>query len=80
MGKQTFGRRKNTFVILVVFLAVFPMTATVVNGADEHRDKLIQLRKNIRQGAKQLCEKIKQYPLISLFFIFAVVLLAVIPS
>jgi len=79
MGKQTFGRRKNTFVILVVFLAVFPMTDTVVNAADEHRDKLTQLHKNIRQGAKQFCNTIRQYQLISLFFIFAV-LLVVIPS
>lgn len=74
------AEEKNTLVLLVAFLAVLSMTATVVSAAGEHRDKLIQLRKNIRQGAKQLCEKIKQYPLISLFFIFAVVLLAVIPS
>ena len=80
MGKQAFSRRRNTLVILVAFLAVLSMTATVVSAAGEYRDKLIQLRKNIRQGAKQLCGKIKQYPLISLFFIFAVVVLVVIPS
>jgi hypothetical protein len=80
MGKQAFSRRKNTLVILVAFLAVLSMTATVVSAAGEYRDKLIQLRKNIRQGAKQICRKIKQYPLISLFFIFAVVVLVVVPS
>lgn len=80
MGKQAFGRRRSTLVILVVFLAVLSMTATVVSTAGEHRDKLIRLRNNIKQSVKQFCEKINQYPLISLFFIFAVVLSVVIPS
>ena len=38
MRKQTFDRRKNTLSILVVFLVVISMTATVVSTADEHRE------------------------------------------
>jgi hypothetical protein len=43
------------------------------------RDELKQLGVNTKKDAKQLYEKVKQYPLISLFFILGVGLLIAIP-
>jgi hypothetical protein len=38
MREQAFDRRKNTLAILVVFLVVISMTATVVSAADGMHD------------------------------------------
>jgi len=43
------------------------------------REELRQLDENIKSDFKQLYEKVKQYPLISLFFIFAMLLLIAVP-
>jgi hypothetical protein len=43
------------------------------------KEELRQLGKNLMQDARLLYEKVKQYPLISLFFIIAVFLLIAIP-
>ena len=43
------------------------------------KEELSQLIKNLIQDLRQLYLKIKQYPLISLFFVLAVVLLTIVP-
>lgn len=43
------------------------------------REVLIQLRENTKNDFKQIIEKVKQYPLISLLFVITVLLLVVIP-
>lgn len=43
------------------------------------REELKQLGDNTKKDAKQIYEKVKQYPLISLFFIIAVLLLIALP-
>ena len=42
-------------------------------------DELRQFDENTKQDVRQLYEKVKQYPLISLFFIHCVLLLIVVP-
>ena len=43
------------------------------------KEELTQLHKNAKQDAKKLYEKVKQHPLIGIFFIIVIWLLIVLP-
>jgi hypothetical protein len=44
------------------------------------KEELGQICKNVKQDAKELYEKVKQHPLIGIFFIIVICLLIVLPQ